>query len=873
MKGKRNGMMIVAMLALLVCTVLGVPKNGRVLAEVTEATTEAFTGETSQESTQETTEPSTETDTTEECTEENVDETSPQIELICLDEDQMAQSEIKCRITVTEEHLADTTVYVEHTAPEGEMQFSTVDDLVIENEIPKEFCFSQEGFYQVYAKSKDEAGNETTTEKISFAIDRTVPMIGINMEGMKEGGSYATQKNKYEMNVEIQDVYLVMDSCEIKVWKDGEKKEFVCQWIEKSKGYYTNIVLDDGFMDGTYTFCVEGMDKAGNCNQKTISFAIDNTAAEVKLESNADIKQWTKEDILFQTVVEDTISGLQEITYKIKGEVIQKIRFREKTYQYCGEFLASEEADKSSGYTVVIEVTNGAGIKKTIKNQVYIDKTKPEISLTGVENGTHYNCAQEITTKVKDVSYKGTKTTYYVTRTVDGKSKKEIWKDFLSNEEEDMCVREVLREGYYEIYAVSTDSVGFQTRSNTLTFVIDCTAPVVDLRGVESEAIKKDPVTLHFSCVESFYSTNDVKIDIERTLDGETTVEQISGFSTEKNAVLDKSFEQDGTYVVEISAKDKAGNIAITKSITFVVDRTKPELKITGTGNHQMWSEPTTVVFQVEESFYEGNVVKITGTKTDIDGIVQNLELSQVVSTGKNSSTAQWFPEDGIYDIQICARDRAGNENAESIHFVIDQTNPEINGVEQYHGGYFQTFRLAQVMEEIFKDLTVVSYQMRLNGVEYNGTDEITQEGKYVLQIHVQDELQHENSKSVEFVVDSTPPEVLFYGVSEGETVYAPGEVTFRLENADDRIVGVYMNGKSCDTDIQSLSYEEYGSYEIQVASQDRAGNYATQTLTFCYADAEQNESDSYDVMCGVCVLICLGLFLGFCIRWKRREH
>ncbi len=873
MKRMCNVIICVTMVILCFCTVFSVPKNAYVLAEVTEVSTQESGTETTQESQNETTEQSTGTSTTEETTEEETDEISPEIELICLDEDKKAQDEIRCQITVTEEHLVQTTIYVEWTTIQGKTVSSTIENLAIENGVSKEFGFSEEGYYQIYAQSKDETGNETTSEMLTFLIDRTVPVIAIDMGEMKEGGSYATQKKKYVIGIEIQDEYLMKDSCEITLIKDSEEKEMVYQWIEEPLRKRTTVMLDNSFLDGNYKICVGAKDQVGNINQKTISFTVDNTSPEIKMDSITDVGKWTKEDIVFQTEVGDTLSGLQEITYKVKGKVVKKVTFQEKVYQYSQEVVVSEEADKATGYAVVIEVKNGAGIKKTMKQQVYIDRTKPELILAGVEDGAHYNRAQTITTQVKDISYKGTKTIYHVTRTMDGKQKKMIWDSFSSDQYEDSCVREALEEGYYEIYAVSTDSVGLQTRSDTVSFVIDYTAPVVELKGVESKEMKAKPVVLQLSCVESFYSTNDVKVDIQRTLDGKTTTEQVTGFSTEKNAEIEKLFGMDGTYLVTISAKDKAGNVAATQSITFSIDQTKPELQITGTSNYKLCDGPATLQFKVVESFYESNQVAITGTRKNIDGKMENLGLPQIVNTGKSSSVMQSFHEDGIYDLQIFARDKAGNENVQRIHFVIDQTNPEINGVEQYDGGYFQTFDLEDVMKDIFRDLTVVSYHMRLNGVEYNGIDKITQEGKYVLQIHVQDELQHETMQSVEFVVDNTPPKVHFFGVSDGETVYTSGEVTFCLVDQDDTITGVRMNGKSYDTDVEMLCYEECGRYQIEVDGQDRAGNRSTQSITFFYADTQKDGKSDYVVVGVAFVLICVGLLLGIGIRLKRRGN
>lgn len=892
---KRYGVIMGAiMVILLLGAMLGIPSGDCVLAEVTETVTteqaegvsaEQVTETATHEETTETTEGDTETsseqsteETSEEIPQTPVDETPPEITLVCVDEKRKGQEKIQCQITVLEEDFehCETVIYVERTTFQGELEKLTMDNLELENGVPQEIVFSEEGFYQIYAKSVDGACNEVTSDVIDFLIDRTAPVITIDMGEMKEGGCYTTNKEQRRIVLKIQDASLVEDACEVLLTRNDEKEKKVsCQWEDEGIGKSTTIILDEGFADGHYGIRTVARDEAENASEKEVSFVIDNTAPGVSMTSEMDYEQWTDQDVIFQTTVEDEVSGLQEIVYKVKGEVVKKVTFQEEVYSYSQEVVAAEEADKVTGYAVVVEVKNRAGIKKTMKRQVYIDKSAPEVALTGVDNGTHYTSNQFITTQVTDISYKDTKTTYHITRTLDGKKKKITWDTFVSEQYSDEWTKEIHQEGRYEIYAISTDAVGHQSRSGTLSFVIDKTAPVVDITGVEQETMTNEPITLQFACEESFYDTSEVNIEVQRKLDGKTTTEQLTAFPQEKKvSTMERTFLEDGTYQVTISAKDQAGNVAAKKSITFSVDRTKPELQIIGSDNYKLWGEPITLRFRVTESYYEGNRVIIHGTRQDIDGNVENLDVSISPNESKISSVLQSFQEDGLYILQMTAKDQAGNVNSQSIHFVVDQTNPEINGVERYDGGYYQSFRLTTHIEDIFRDLTVVSYQMRLNGVEYNGTDKITTEGKYDLQIEVQDELGHESTQSIEFVVDRTAPTVQFVGVTEGETVHTSGEISWRLENQEDSITGIRVNGVEYDADARVLPYKNYGSYQIEVDSEDRAGNCATQSVYFEYA---QPEKKSYGLYYAMVVVVVLSMVLVTClligIRQKRREN
>lgn len=823
----------------------------------------------------------TEEATTEEKPQDSVDKTAPEVELVCMDADGVVQEEIICCVTISEEDFDNckNIIYVERTDFQNKTELTTIENMEFENGVEKEMVFSEEGCYRIYVQSTDGKGNETISEAIGFLIDRTSPSITMNTGIMMENGCYETKKDKRKITFEVKDYTLIKDSCKVIVLHNMEKERIVsCDWEETSEGNKAEVEFDETFEDGNYKVIVSAQDEAGNEIVKDFSFIIDNTAAKIEMNCDMDYEKWTDKDVVFQTKVEDYISGIKEVVYKVKGKVVKRVSFEKKIYHYEQEITASAEADKASGYSVCVEVVNGAGIWQTMKRQVYIDKTGPEVTLSGVTNGEHYTRSQLVTACVKDISYKDTKIEYYVTHISNGKRRKYVLAPFRSEQYEDCSVQKLEDEGLYEIYAIATDSVGNRTKSNTLSFSIDKTAPVLEVSGIDNGAMTADTVTLQFLCEESFYKTNDVVIEIDKILDGKTTSSKQEGVLNDGTiSVLEKQFTEDGTYQITIRAKDKAGNDAKTQKITFSVDKTKPELQIKGTENYQLWSEPAFLNFYVEESYYQDNQVVINGTCRDIDGNIETLNIPEMKKDGKISNMLQAFESDGIYELQIRAKDKAGNVNSRNIHFVIDQTSPEIHGVEKYDGGYYQSFYLADSMEEIFKDLTVVSYQMRLNGVEYNGTDEITREGKYNLQVEVQDELGHESRESVEFIIDRTPPQIRFNGVVDGETVKMDGIVSFALADANDMITGIRMNGMEYDTDVKELPYTEAGAYRIEVDCEDKAGNKVTETISFLYESLETAPKVSHDnAWVLVCVfasgvfVICIGI--GIFIKQRRKD-
>ena len=237
------------------------------------------------------------------------------------------------------------------------------------------------------------------------------------------------------------------------------------------------------------------------------------------------------------------------------------------------------------------------------------------------------------------------------------------------------------------------------------------------------------------------------------------------------------------------------------------------------------------------------------------------------MNSGKVSSLRQEFVKDGVYDLVVSSKDEAGNTDKKEVHFTIDKNAPEIYLVESFDGGYYQDFQLSEDLDNIFKDLTVISYKILLNGIEYNGIDKITDEGKYNLYVEATDELGHNTVKTAEFIIDHTAPKVIFTGVKNGETLHEKGQVLLSLTNTDDEIVSVRLNGEELGADIRCIDYTEYGSYKIDVDCQDRAGNKVTRSIYFVYANPF-----TIAVVGGVAVVLILSTILWLWIRTRKIE-
>lgn len=830
-----------------------------------------------------------------------VDKTKPELSFLGVTDGQKTKNSVELTINAKDRNhdFSQYSIYVIRSDASGELEsFSITGNVASDYDVNngwttsgyttqgqnvfdalRELSFDKEGMYRVSVNGKDLAGNEALEKTITFTIDYTAPVISsvtyTNSQGMitpKHQSIYSSEAILVEFAVTDAVVGVNTNKVYVTIGAQDEKNEATVMYpAHKSIGnyYYVYVPTDLEVMEFTGQITIWAQDLLGN-ESSVASANIVYTVAKpnINMECDIDYSQWTKQDVTFHTTVTDNMAGIKQIVYKVNGKEVHKISFNYEVCTYQYDVTASESASKVTGYAVTVEATNNCGVTQTVKKQVYIDKDKPTVKLSGVENGAHYRSNQLVTTSVDDISYNNTKTVYYVTRTLDGKKSAMSLAVFSSEKYEDSCTRKLLREGEYKIYAITTDGAGNQQKSNTLSFVIDKTAPVLNISGATNGSMSGNAVTIDMECVESFYATNDINIQVEKEIDGKTSDSVVTGFpKNAKKASMSQTFSDDGTYTVTMTATDKAGNVATAKTLTFSVDGTKPEIRVLGTDNYQMWKNATNVQFVVEDSYYAGNEVTITGTRTDIDGNVEAVSLPKFVSAAKVSSLQQTFEKDGFYEFLITAKDQAGNSESKSIHFTIDRTLPKIKGVAHYQGGYYQSFQLAKSLDEIFYDLTVITYRMLLNGVEYNGTDVIETEGKYDLYIEVEDELGHINTETLEFIIDHTPPKVIFSGVKEDEIVTDGGVVTLALVNSDDYITGIRVNGKEYDVNTREFAYSEYGAYHIEVDCEDQAGNTVTRELRFVYNNPV--------IIAGIAtamVVIIVGTCIWLFVRARKRE-
>lgn len=394
-------------------------------------------------------------------------------------------------------------------------------------------------------------------------------------------------------------------------------------------------------------------------------------------------------------------------------------------------------------------------------------------------------------------------------------------------------------EGEYTINLFAADMANNLSPTRSVKFRIDKAAPSLSINGVGT-GTSSDVVNVSCVMQESFWKDAKGTITIYRKAgDGatETLFDTIDVTPTSASTVISKSFSETGVYRIEFTASDRAGHTSET-SATFTVDREAPVVTLDGPDNYAKTTEAVSVAITISDEFYIQKKVTLTGTRTDEEGKVHELDFGSWNAAANPTDISGEFEEDGIYDISVTATDVAGNSTSKSVHFTIDKTAPVIGDLSYLEDKIITSFSWDEDLDELVSDLTVCDIRMYLNGSEYDGTSDI-EDGAYTLLITAKDELGNESEKEVKFVLDTKAPVFIVTGVEDNEVKNEDYTISVSLQLEEDTLTKVTLNGKemSITNNTCTFTVTEKGNYTLVMTASDEAGNTAVYELGFKYGE------------------------------------
>lgn len=723
----------------------------------------------------------------------------------------------------------------------------------------------------------DKAGNVTTTSEIVVKIDKA----GLTISEFTVGGS--TTGNAFSNAVESKVTVTSVSGLNRVdfVFHDNETgtEKTVTGTINQNVATCSFPIneFQDGFDGYVQAVCYDNaFDSLGDpsdINHKKsiqmnkVQYSKDGAGVELLAS-----QLWTNQIVPVAVHVTSPKTDIVKVIYYVDGVEIGS----ETSFSNVHDVNTTLKIDKGSaspeGTEVVVKAITNSGLETSNSIRVYIDKQSPTVTLGGVTEGATYNSARSLQITTNDnIWQKLQPVSVTATKTIDGNTTNIDLGSYTVDSANHVMSKAFSEDGIYNVTVKAVDAAG-NTDTKTISFTIDRTAPVISMTGVKEGAYSSNPVTVTFQSVESFFDTNNVKITVERKIEGSTYERTLTFNNTGKTSNLANTFTEDGDYTITMTAVDRAGNEATPQTLSFTVDCTAPSVTLTGTKDYFVTNQPVTLDFLVKEAYFETNQVQIRGSRRLANGKTEAINISGWSNTGISSSLSNEFMEDGYYTITISATDKAGNNKQQTIHFTIDTEAPVIGDLSQYDGKYLSSFELKESLEDLISELSVPTVKMTLNGEAYDG-HEITEDGKYTLVIEVVDEVGLSSTKSVEFVIDKTAPKIIFAGVEDKKTYTEAVRLNLSLENENDTIVEILINGEPYElTEGQSsydISFDTFGDYEVVVLTIDEAGNDNSQTIQFTYAE-HKNMAFLWIVIGAV--VVAAGLVIFLVVKSKKKQ-
>lgn len=326
----------------------------------------------------------------------------------------------------------------------------------------------------------------------------------------------------------------------------------------------------------------------------------------------------------------------------------------------------------------------------------------------------------------------------------------------------------------------------------------------------------------------------------------------------------------DGDYRVEITAKDKAGNEAVTKVATFKLDNTKPVVTAaitSGTvGGKATRADGT-------DMYYRSDVgVTFTCSDENIKSITVTDNGSPVEVNWSAATATINVSGESRHVIKISATDMSGNKADEKqVEFIIDKSVPAIslalNGLPYQESRGVVDCSGDSTVGVTVSDMTVDAGDLHYQVIQtkpdqatttsqYLATDARSftfgEEADYTMNFYAIDMANNQSTtRSISFRIDKAAPELTISGVAGGSSSNATtvsfsmkeafwkdasGVITIYRKAGDGSEESLYKTVNVTPTAFETVISEtltETGVYRMEFKASDRVGHSASKEQTF----------------------------------------
>lgn len=409
-------------------------------------------------------------------------------------------------------------------------------------------------------------------------------------------------------------------------------------------------------------------------------------------------------------------------------------------------------------------------------------------------------------------------------------------------------------EGRHVIKINAVDISGNKADDKSVEFIIDKSAPVISLalnglpyqesRGVvDCSGDSTVGVTVSDLTVDAsdFYYQVAITRPDQQTITSEYLQTQNRSFT----------FSDEGDYTMNFYTLDMANNQSATRSVSFRIDKTAPEVSISGTAGGGTSANSANVSFILKEAFWRDASGVITIYRKAGDGSEETLyKTINVTPTAYETVTTESLTETGVYRMEFTATDRIGHKSSTNQTFTIDREAPVVTltGVNNYDVTDKTVEFKAEVNDDFYSSKTVSIEGTRtdMNGKKntlsfssfnQHGNPTVINEsyaddGIYDITVTATDAAGNKHSSTVHFTIDKTAPVITGLDDLDGRILTAV-DLDFDLDEMVSDLtvceIHMYLNGSEYD----GVSDIEDGSYTLLVTAEDELGHYSEKSVSF----------------------------------------
>ena len=639
-----------------------------------------------------------------------------------------------------------------------------------------------------------------------------------------------------------------------------------------------NIDLPESYTAAGTKINVSVTDKATNSNTATASIRVDKTnpvVDELTVNGNPYNSIPLSSSVVVKTTASDNLA-LAKVSMVVESEDGTKRYPKDFEYDTMAavsddgsRVIRNEELSLSNladgKYNVTVTAYDKSGRVSSVKTTSFsVDSTKPVVTVK-IAEGTKGG-------KQSSTNFDGTARDYYYSSNVgleltyteinldevvvtDNGSKVSLDWTYDSATGKHVASYKATSEGLHQVIISAKDKTGNEAESKTIYFVKDTSAPTIS--AIVNGAINYTDSTgsLIFTndstVAYSVSDANEDKGDFNYQLIKNVPDEPVSTGDYVKTAVRTFTYTEEADYTINVFSIDMASNKSATKTVSFRLDKTAPNISIGGIGDGGSSSTPVTVSLNMQELFWSDATGTVEIYMKSGEGFGEELiEEITYTPTGRNTAISRTFSESGIYRIVFNAQDNAGHTaNAESA-FTIDTEVPVVTleGVSNFDvtdqdvvitstiTDKFYASKKVTITGSVTDDtgkvtpITIDDYSPTANPTVINHT--FSDDGIYDLTISCVDIVGNTDSKTVHFTIDKTNPVIGDLSDYDGKTL-----TSFKWDKDLDELVSdltvcdvhMYLNGQ----EYNGEDAVEDGSYVLLITAEDELGHKTEKSVEF----------------------------------------